>query len=54
MGAAERRARMRRLRRLLRRHDLYWWAESFLKAAITRDQAAFPQPMDHDHSARRA
>ncbi len=31
---AERSARMRRLRNEVRRHDIFWWAESFLAAAL--------------------
>lgn len=34
MGPEERRARMRRLRRRLRRHDVFWWVERFVNAAI--------------------
>ena len=34
MPADERRARMRRLRRCVRRHDVYSWVESFLRAAV--------------------
>jgi trehalose 6-phosphate synthase len=30
----ERSARMRRLRNEVRRHDIFWWAESFLAAAL--------------------
>ncbi|HVB48482.1 MAG TPA: trehalose-6-phosphate synthase, partial [Burkholderiales bacterium] len=42
MDGAERRARMRRLRRSVREHDVFWWVDSFLRAAITKDLAAFP------------
>jgi trehalose 6-phosphate synthase len=34
LKAPERSARMRRLRNEVRRHDVYWWAESFLAAAL--------------------
>ncbi len=36
LEAGERRARMRHLRRRLRRHDVYWWVESFTAAANLR------------------
>jgi trehalose 6-phosphate synthase/phosphatase len=44
MPDAERLARMRRLRRTIRRHDVFDWVESFLGAATTRDLRAFPRP----------
>jgi len=34
MGDDERRARMRRLRRSVRRSDVFWWVDSFLAAAF--------------------
>jgi trehalose 6-phosphate synthase/phosphatase len=34
LKAPERSARMRRLRNEVRRHDVFWWAESFLAAAL--------------------
>jgi trehalose 6-phosphate synthase/phosphatase len=34
LKAPERSARMRKLRNEVRRHDIYWWAESFLAAAL--------------------
>ncbi|MBN8281287.1 MAG: trehalose-6-phosphate synthase [Gammaproteobacteria bacterium] len=49
MRPAERQRRMRALRRLVRRHDVHWWLDSFLRAAIARDLSAFPQPLDHQH-----
>ena len=44
MKAPERAARMRRLRNEVRRHDIFWWAESFLAAALDEplDQ---PEPL---------
>ncbi|CAG0942524.1 trehalose 6-phosphate synthase [Gammaproteobacteria bacterium] len=33
MPPVERRARMRRLRRGVRRHDVFWWVEAFVRAA---------------------
>ncbi|HTQ76985.1 MAG TPA: trehalose-6-phosphate synthase [Burkholderiales bacterium] len=44
MDPAERRARMRRMRASIREHDVFWWVDSYLRAAITRDLRAFPQP----------
>jgi len=44
MDAGERRARMRRMRRSIRENDVFWWVDSFLRAAIARDLSAFPQP----------
>ena len=44
MSEEERRARMRRLRRSIRESDIFWWVDSFLKAAIAKDLTAFPQP----------
>jgi len=43
MPAAERTARMRRIRRSIRRQDVFWWVDSYLRAAITRDLRAFPR-----------
>lgn len=47
MNLAERRARMRRLRRAIREQDVFWWVESFLRAAIAKDLSAFPLPADY-------
>lgn len=47
MSLSERRARMRRLRRSIRQQEIFWWADSFLRAAITRDLGAFPLPADY-------
>ncbi len=43
----ERRARMRRLRASIKRQDIYWWANTFLKAAIAKDLSAFSLPDDY-------
>jgi trehalose 6-phosphate synthase len=43
MPAAERAARMRRIRRAIRRQDVFWWVDSYLRAAITKDLRAFPR-----------
>jgi trehalose 6-phosphate synthase len=47
MTDAERRARMRRLRRAIREHDIFWWVDSFLRAVIAKDLSAFPRPQDY-------
>ncbi|OGA38345.1 MAG: trehalose-6-phosphate synthase [Betaproteobacteria bacterium RIFCSPLOWO2_12_FULL_62_13] len=47
MSDEERRARMRRMRRSIRETDIFWWVDSFLRAAIAKDLSAFPQPADH-------
>jgi trehalose 6-phosphate synthase len=44
MGAPERRARMRRLQRSIRNHDIFWWVDSFLRATFTRKLSDFPVP----------
>ena len=44
MPEDERVARMRTMRRSIRRHDVFWWVDSFLRAAIARDLRAFPAP----------
>ena len=44
MPAKERTARMRRMRRSIRRQDVFWWVDSFLRAAISRGLRHFPLP----------
>ncbi len=44
MPAAERVARMRALRRSIRRHDVYRWVDDFLRAAFSSGLRAFPPP----------
>jgi trehalose 6-phosphate synthase len=44
MAPAERQARMKRMRNSIREYDVFWWVDSFLRAAITKDLRAFPQP----------
>jgi trehalose 6-phosphate synthase len=46
MDKEERQARMRRMRRSIREYDVFWWVDSFLRAGITKDLAAFPQIED--------
>jgi len=46
MSLADRRWRMRRMRRSIRAQDIFWWVDSFLRAAIATDLSAFPLPPD--------
>jgi len=46
MPEGMRTARMRSMRRSVRRQDVFWWVDSFLKAAIARDLTAFPLPAE--------
>jgi trehalose 6-phosphate synthase len=48
MGEEERLARMRAMRRSIRRHDVFAWVDSFLRAALSRELRDFPPP----HEAR--
>ncbi len=47
MDAAERSGRMRRLRRSIRKYDVFWWVDSFLSAAFTKDLSDFPLSTDY-------
>ena len=38
---------MRRLRRSIREHDIFWWVDSFMHAAFTRDLNSFPLSPDY-------
>ncbi len=42
MPADERRRRMKRLREVVRREDIFWWTDSFLAAAFSRRLDEFP------------
>ncbi len=42
MPEGERRERMRRMRRVIRTHDIFWWVDSFMRAAIDRQLDDFP------------
>jgi trehalose 6-phosphate synthase len=44
MPQPERVARMRAMRRSIRRRDVFEWVDSFLRAALKRDLRAFPKP----------
>ena len=41
MPEADRVARMRRLRRAVRRQDVFWWVDCYLRAAVARDLRSF-------------
>lgn len=43
MDFEERRARMRKMRRSIKRHDIFDWVNSFLRAAIAKDLQEFPR-----------
>ena len=54
MEEGERRYRMRRLRRNIRKQDVFWWVESFVRTAIDKELRDFPVldeyiPEHHDH-----
>jgi len=46
MDPQERGVRMRRMRRSIAKQDIFWWVDSFLRAAIAKDLSAFPQLED--------
>ncbi len=43
MSGQERQRRMKILRRAVRKRDIFWWVNTFLKAAFARDLDAFPR-----------
>lgn len=43
MPPLERKKRMRRMRRDVKKHDIFWWVANFLNAAISKDLKDFPQ-----------
>jgi len=47
MKREERQRRMARMRRSIRTYDIFWWVDSFLKAAIAKDLSAFPLMEDY-------
>ena len=48
MSAEERKTRMRKLRRNIRRYDIFWWVESFLESAFSTDLGSFPVVADYN------
>ena len=51
MTEEERFTRMRRLRRSIRRHDVFWWVNSFLQSSIDKRLDSFPLLEDYVPSA---
>jgi trehalose 6-phosphate synthase len=49
MSKEERRTRMRKLRQSIRKHDIFWWVDSFLQAAFTEKLYSFPILEDYDY-----
>ncbi len=47
MAKEEREARMRRMRQLIKRQDIFAWVNSFLSAAIDRDLTSYPVLEDY-------
>lgn len=47
MGPGERRARMHKLKRLVREYDIFWWVDAFLKAATAKDLSNSPTPEEY-------
>ncbi len=42
MPLEERRRRMGSMRQIVRRHDVFWWVDTFLRAAFAKDLSNFP------------
>jgi trehalose 6-phosphate synthase/phosphatase len=53
MSVPERQARMRRMQRSIRNHDIFWWVDSFLQATFAHHLSEFPAPPP-DFNERRA
>ncbi len=56
MGPGERRYRMRRLRRNIRDQNIFWWVDSFMRAATDKELRDFPVqeeyiPEHHENGA---
>ncbi len=47
MEPSERAERMRRLRQMVRRRDIFWWVDSYLRASIEKDLDSFPVIEDY-------
>ncbi len=52
MPKPQRRERMRRLRAVVRKQDIFWWVESFLRAAFAKDLKSFPIIEDYIPTVR--
>jgi trehalose 6-phosphate synthase len=47
MSREERESRMRGLRQIVRKYNIFWWVDSFLKAAFAKDLRDFPLMEDY-------
>ncbi|MFQ5707361.1 MAG: trehalose-6-phosphate synthase [bacterium] len=47
MDSDETKWRMRRLRQIIRKYDIFWWVDSFLTTAFAKDLSAFPLLQDY-------
>ena len=47
MDVGERQYRMHKLRQTIRRHDIFWWVDSFLNASIAKSLDNFPVVADY-------
>lgn len=47
MSKEEKRRRMKKMRKQIKDHNIFKWADSFLKAAIAEDLSAFPESQDY-------
>ena len=47
MSFDERKSRMRKLRQIVRRNTIFWWVNSFLRAAFTKNLNSFPLIEDY-------
>ncbi|MGQ9506182.1 MAG: trehalose-6-phosphate synthase [Thermogutta sp.] len=43
MSISERKKRMKKLRQVIRKQDIFWWVDSFLRSAIAKRLSEFPQ-----------
>lgn len=43
MNSTERKKRMRKMKRDVKKYNIFWWVENFLNAAISKDLKDFPQ-----------
>ncbi|OPZ05133.1 MAG: Trehalose-phosphate synthase [candidate division BRC1 bacterium ADurb.BinA292] len=48
MPSEERRARMRRMRRVIRQQHIFWWVDTFMQSAIAKDLSDFPVLEEYD------
>ena len=52
MQKEERQNRMRKLRQSIKKHDIFWWVDSFLQAAFTENLYNFPVHEDYDYMSQ--